>query len=243
MNIVYTYWSNGLKNIDCGFAIPSFFFMCAEKSLRSALNCKGVDKVVIYTDKFGYELLKTNLHNVNGVKVVIVDYSQYDFDERFWNFPKMITYTLQKEPFIHIDFDVILQPNFLTEIRPHSDILTECVRWNWRTDDKRNELLDYFDNGGSKDYFTICSGLLGTDNIDCLDAFQENFEVAKEYCKSGNFEDVEFVQKWGIEEYNFTKICNKKGYRATPFISETFVHYQGANKYDRFFDEINALKI
>lgn len=246
MNIVYTYWSNGIKNIDCGFSHPDFFFMCAEKSLRSSLKTIGNQgEVIIYTDKCGFGLLKNNIKNVNGVKVVILDYSKYDFDERFWNFPKMITYTLQKEPFIHIDFDVILQPDFYEFAVNRDGILTEKVRRLYRNSDSRTFILDVFDEKSDKmkTHNILCSGLIGTTNMDYIDAFKENFDVANEYCKKGFIEDVEFINLWGIEEYNFTKVVEQKKYPVVELFPTTYRHYTGNNKYDNYYEEIKNLEI
>lgn len=246
MNIVYTYWSNGIKNIDCGFSHTELFFLCAEKSLRSSLKTiDGNGDVIIFTDKCGFGLLKNNIKNVKGVKVVIVDFSKYDFDERFWNFPKMVTYTLQKEPFIHIDFDVILQPNFYKNAVKQDGIITEKTRRLYRNSDSMTFVLDVFDEKGDKmkTHNILCSGLIGTTDMEYIDAFKENFEVAKEYCKNGFHDKVDFINLWGIEEYNFTKIVENKKYPVACLAQSTYRHYTGNNKYDNYYDEIKNLEI
>ena len=71
MNIVYTYFSDGIRNLDCGFCEIALFLECAKKSLRSALKQEGVDKVLIYTDDFGEKFLSDKIdfgYVFNGIE-------------------------------------------------------------------------------------------------------------------------------------------------------------------------------
>lgn len=248
MNIVYTYFSDGIKNLDCGFCEIALFLECAKKSLRSALKQEGVDKVLIYTDKFGKDFLSSKIDFVyvfNGIenrkdklKFIIVDYDQYEYDKRFWNFPKLITYKLQNSPFIHIDFDVVLNEGFLEGVDESCDIYTEKIR---TIDRGKLDFLGEFDkNNGIDDI--ICSGLLGG-NIKALDLFKKNFIVAKFYCRNGVHDKVTFDMLWGIEEYNFTKHAFKKNCRIFELGKNSYVHFQGRNKIERYKDIIKNLVV
>lgn len=248
MNIVYTYFSDGIRNLDCGFCEIALFLECAKKSLRSALKQEGVDKVLIYTDKFGKKFLSGKIdfgYVFNGIEdkkekldFVIVDYSAYDYDKMFWNFPKLITYQRQNSPFIHIDFDVVLGENFLNDIDSTCDIYTEKIRTIDRT--KLDFLGDFDKNEGIDEI--ICSGLLGG-NEKAVELFKKNFRIAEKYCKSGVHEKVTFDMLWGIEEYNFTKYAFAKSCRIFELGKNSYVHFQGRNKIERYKDIIKNLVV
>ena len=248
MNIVYTYFSDGIRNLDCGFCEIALFLECAKKSLRSALKQEGVDKVLIYTDDFGKKFLSEKIdfgYVFNGIedkkdklKFVVVDYSEYDYDKRFWNFPKLVTYKLQDSPFIHIDFDVVLGENFLTDIDSTCDIYTEKIRTIDRA--KLDFLGDFDENDGIDEI--ICSGLLGG-NERSLDLFKRNFNDAEKYCKSVVHEKVSFDMLWGIEEYNFTKYAFAENCRIFEIGKNSYVHFQGRNKIERYKDIIKNLEV
>lgn len=230
MNICYTYWTNELENICCGFSFPQFFFEAAEKSLKLASVQNLVDNIVIYTDEDGAEILKSNLPKINKLSYVIVDYSKYDFDKRFWNFPKLITYNLQKETFLHIDFDVFLKPEFSDSLDFSSDIFTEMLR-----DYEHKPEFDIFDKDGKKPEYLICSGLIGGSN---LQLFKDNFKIALDFCKPTKRE-LNFFDLVAIEEYCFTKLAISRGLTAQSFDKSTYSHFQGKCKHTKYSEIIN----
>ena len=75
-----------------------------------ALSClslrENYNNVVFYTDSNGYkvfiELLKLPYTDV------VVQYDDLPCPDIHWAYPKILTYSLQKEPFIHVDGDVHL---------------------------------------------------------------------------------------------------------------------------------------
>jgi hypothetical protein len=248
MNIVYTYFSDGIRNLDCGFCEIALFLECAKKSLRSALKQNSVDKVLIYTDDFGKNFLASRIdfgYVFNGIEerknkldFVIVDYSGYEYDKRFWNFPKLITYNMQENPFIHIDFDVVLNSGFLDGIDETCDIYTEKIR---TIDRQKLDFLGVFDENNGIDEI-ICSGLLGG-NEKSIELFKKNFIVALKYCNSGVHEKVTFDMLWGIEEYNFTKYAFYEKCHIFKLEKNSYVHFQGRNKIERYKDIIKKLVV
>ncbi len=73
-----------------------------------ALSCLSLkDKyknVVLYTDSHGYEIFAEQLQL--PYTDVIIQYDNLTCPEPHWAYPKLLTYSLQKEPFIHVDGDV-----------------------------------------------------------------------------------------------------------------------------------------
>lgn len=106
MRIVQTFWSaeGDLSRNAYGWFEPQYHLM------SWALSClslrENYDEVVLYTDSLGYQVL------VEQLKLpytdVIVQYDNLLCPKPHWAYPKVLTYSLQKEPFVHVDGDVYL---------------------------------------------------------------------------------------------------------------------------------------
>lgn len=214
----YTYYvhSEDANSISCGFGNPFLFFKIANVSIKEALL--RFDRVDIYTDSLGKEILEKNVPLSRACNIIVVNYEEYNFDKRYWNFPKMITYSLQDKPFVHIDFDVIVLDTFVFTDTP--DIYTELKReytYESRFDKYKGVAPD----------FLICSGLIGGHNTD---VFKKNFEIAKQVCQPTDNE-IEYEDLWGIEEYSFTQMANADNLIVSEFNPCSYIHFQGKNKY------------
>lgn len=106
MNIIQTLWT-GRKDLlkdEFGWIDPEYHIM------SWALSCSKIrefyDNCVLYTDSQGKHILIDVLNlPYTDVKVV---YDNLKCRPTHWAYPKIVTYSLQDEPFIHIDGDVIL---------------------------------------------------------------------------------------------------------------------------------------
>lgn len=117
MRIVQTFWTAGKSPLE-----ESFGWRHPEYNLMSwALSCLSLrehyDEVVLYTDSLGKEILIDTLHlPYTDVQVVFDDFPCLP---QHWAMAKVKTYSLQTEPFLHVDGDVYI-PNALP------DVLLEC---------------------------------------------------------------------------------------------------------------------
>lgn len=104
MKIIQTFWSSGRNPLEHSFGWPH-----AEYNLMSwTLSCLSLrehfDQVELYTDKRGYEVLIEKLH-LPYTQVHVI----YDDNlclPQHWAYAKIKTYSLQTEPFLHIDGDM-----------------------------------------------------------------------------------------------------------------------------------------
>ena len=72
---------------------------------------KFYDHVELITDKKGYDLLINKLElPYSHVKVVLDDLNHYD--AKLWTIGKLYAYSIQEEPFIHVDGDVFIWKKF-----------------------------------------------------------------------------------------------------------------------------------
>lgn len=106
MRIVQTLWSakEDLLRNSFGWLEPQHHLM------SWALSClslrENYDEVVLYTDSNGYKVL------IEQLKLpytdVIIQYDDLACPRHQWAYSKILTYSLQKKPFLHIDSDVYL---------------------------------------------------------------------------------------------------------------------------------------
>lgn len=106
MKVVQTFWTGNKSLLSNGFG-----WMTPQYHLMSwALSCLSIkehyEDVVLYTDSNGYKVFAELLEL--PYKEVIVQYDNLSCPEPHWAYPKIVTYSLQKEPFIHVDGDVYL---------------------------------------------------------------------------------------------------------------------------------------
>ena len=124
MRIVQTFWTDrqSLLENSFGWINPQFHLM------SWALSClslrKNYDEVVLYTDSEGYrvfiELLKLPYTEV------VVQYDGLQCPRPHWAYPKMLTYSLQKKPFVHVDGDLYI-PHRLDKKIEQSGLIAQNV--------------------------------------------------------------------------------------------------------------------
>lgn len=117
MNIIMSLWSKPcIGNKNHGY--NSIEAMIDSLIVSSNVAKKHYDNIHFYTDEQGYEWIKPYLDQLPFTKIeVCLDQFNYVPDV-YWSFVKVAVYTLQKEPFIHIDNDVFLWeriPDYLLE--------------------------------------------------------------------------------------------------------------------------------
>lgn len=220
--IIYTYWTNGGTNYKLGFLNPENMLYIFNKSVQQSY--KLVKNVVIYCDQYGYDFLYGKIN----ADFIVIDYTNYEFDTRYWNFPKIISYNLQNEPFLHIDIDAIVY-----KFDKNAEVISEMKRGVFydtslypSLEDKK-ELLSYF-NG-----WLTCSGILGGNNIEI---FKKLFNEVKETVKNEEKYSIYPKTRMIIEEVMVSAILNKNNINVTYLkkIEKDFIHYWGEEKQINF---------
>lgn len=228
MKIVYTYWTNNGDNYLAGFGdIESFKRIALESLEASALIS---DNIVIYTDVEGRDkLLELGI----STPTEVVDYSAYEFNPNWWNFPKLITYSLQNTRFLHLDFDVVLHT-----IPTNLDATLICEKYRGLTQlSYQREFLPKViqDNFSPK---LICSGILGGDP----EIFKVLMTVAEPIVLTKGF--ITFETLFTLEEVALTALAKINNITAEP-IDCDFTHYQGSKQKKELMPEmtLEELKI
>ncbi|MBS1735735.1 MAG: hypothetical protein JSS98_03930, partial [Bacteroidetes bacterium] len=112
MNIIQTLWSRNSPDFiseKCGWLSPEYNLM------SWALSCLQLKKfypsVILYADKVSANLLCDILH-LPYTKVICNLDKMNDYDPQLWALPKIHTYSIQKDPFLHVDGDVFIWKAF-----------------------------------------------------------------------------------------------------------------------------------
>lgn len=101
---VYTYFCQNKSQQRAGFLSTKelAYFL----SLSVAYARKHFRDVVLYTDDAGKELL-IDKYKI-GFTSVSTELNELKISPDLWAYAKVVTYSLQKEPFVHIDLDCVL---------------------------------------------------------------------------------------------------------------------------------------
>lgn len=110
MKIIQTYWSQNNQVLDIshrgGWLSNKANLACWA---LSCLNAKAIyGHIELYTDSVGYDLLIGKLQlPYDKVHIIFDSGLMKQIPKELWAISKIYTYSLQKEPFIHIDGDFI----------------------------------------------------------------------------------------------------------------------------------------
>lgn len=98
----------------------------------SALQLReGADELILYTDRRGSSLLVDKIGLPYTCVQVELD-ALNDIDPLFWSAAKIYTYGRQQEPFLHLDYDLMISPKLLSQTvpRPLICLHKECDHIN-----------------------------------------------------------------------------------------------------------------
>lgn len=226
MRIIQTLWTKPIFNTDKtgtrqrfngGWSSLKYYYMAW------ALSClqfrKFYETVELFTDARGKEILIDKMKlPFSDVRVELDCLNHYP--DLLWTLPKIYTYKVQKEPFIHADGDVIIweklgksfessqlcSQQLVVDHKPQYIVMAElCLNFDYLPESIRK---DYSDNQILK---ISNAGILGGNN---LDFFKEYVAISFEFVnrnlshlskiKSGNFGMI-------FEEYLFYCLAKEKG--------------------------------
>lgn len=115
MKIVQTFWSkpahgNSLMNISAGWLSPEYHWMSWALSCLQAK--KFYNDVELVTDERGKEILVDRLQLSYTSVTTGLEQSLDEYPVELWSLAKIFAYSIQQEPFIHLDGDVFIWKPF-----------------------------------------------------------------------------------------------------------------------------------
>lgn len=172
MKIVQSFWSGNNHDLTNSFGWYSYKHHWISWILSCHQLVKYHDKVELYTDSFGYDILIKKLKlPYTKVHVVLDDLNHYPSE--LWAIGKIKAFQLQNEPFIHVDGDVFVWES-LTEkfkksnlVTQNLEITTSYYRERWDLIHPQlsyipSEMLPYHEN---KSNLACNMGIIGGNNM------------------------------------------------------------------------------
>lgn len=116
MKIVQSFWTCGKENA----LTNSFGWLAPEYNLMSwALSCLQLkqyyNQVVLYSDSYAAKVLIDEIGLPYTENNCVLDKLNH-YHPQLWALPKILTYSLQEEPFLHVDGDVYVWKKFQEEL-------------------------------------------------------------------------------------------------------------------------------
>lgn len=185
MKLIQSFWSQTYKGSPLlhsyGWLSPKYNWISWILSSNLAARYHG--EINLYTDDVGkkilidqlglpYSSVSLDLNNLNSIP------------KNFWAFSKVYTYSLQKEPFLHLDGDVFLWEDITQKfagaplVAQNLEVATSYYREKWKN---IFPVLDYIPDSLShlnneQDYYACNMGITGGRNIEF---FQHYIEKVK----------------------------------------------------------------
>lgn len=219
--ICYTFNSENGTSLTQGFLSPQDFINFYKITLKETY--KFYNNIVVYCDYDGKEYLKENGINYD---FETIDFKN-SYKNKYPNFNKYLTIKEQKEPFLHIDNDVILRGKFPNKSM-NSDIICEKLRiFHFDNIDEFNFISPYTSSDVYKYNSLICTGLIGGTNIE---VFRERFEICENAMLNNINDEITFYKIIAFEEIVLTYLAKTKNLKVVELPINKFVHFQGSNK-------------
>lgn len=131
MKIIQSFWSKPLINANRDVFQNRFnggwinYRYCL---LSIAYSCLTISrfypKLELYTDDYGFDLFYNKLRLPYAK--FYTSLNNVDVDEALWAYGKVYTYSLQKEPFLHIDNDIFIWGKFSDDLM-QSDVVVQNI--------------------------------------------------------------------------------------------------------------------
>lgn len=187
MKLIQSFWSKPflstlnkrpLTRGKGGWVTAKSFYMAWALSVLQLKKLYGNYEIVLVTDSSGKELL-IDKFGLPYDRVILELDCLNNFSERLWALGKMKAYSIQKEPFIHIDGDAFLWGKILEPLF-HSELCVQNIdnRTMYYSETAKN-VMEHFKNIPSsllshlkcEEIFGINAGIIGGNNIDFFEEY------------------------------------------------------------------------
>lgn len=241
MKIVHSYWSKpGLANRSHSNKSGGGWLHKKYEYYSWALSCLKFKEVYgnieLVTDKEGYKLLIETLQLPYTSVQVALDVLN-DYHEKLWAIGKLYAYSLQEEPFLHVDGDVFIWEKLgsAIETAPLAAQHQEVGFAHYK--EAYNDLLTYHDyipeilTADYKKYGKIDAanaGIFGGNDLDFFKEFVlEAFNFIDQNKNSIMNENV-FGSRFAImyEQYLFSCMARKKQRKINYYFSDSSTNYK-----------------
>lgn len=254
MKIIQSYWSKPSINEKSGrskggWLHNRFHYM------SWALSCLQLKRfypdIELYTDAKGAELLINILQLPYSYVHIVLD-ELNDFHEDLWALGKIHTYSLQDQPFLHVDGDVFIWEKFPSEFEA-SDLIvqTEAINYHYYNDFLISientfkyipEPIKKLQQFGNEIYFPN-AGIIGGTNI----VFFKNYASEVYTILNANKDALQKINKNlfnnFFEEYLFLALVKYQGLKLTSYIKDVDEDFFSLVNFEEIGNGINYLHV
>jgi hypothetical protein len=212
---IYSLWTKPMDDFLVGFNSEEIFIKCLSISLE--MSNKYFTHVELVTDIKGKELL-IDKYGLPFTSVSIeLEEALKGIDSKHWAIGKIYSCKIQKEPFIHIDNDVIWSK------KPHIDLLSADACF------QQSEIMKDVGLGHIRPYINLINnfrldskyinwdfkesyncGIIGFNRLDLLDIWWDEALKYIEYIDNYNMEYE--ITSLIFEQFYITNLCNYFNY-------------------------------
>ena len=224
MNIVYTYCQ-----IDKLKPISDITMKLATLAVGS-MKKHTKNNTILYTD------CREDFEHLPFDDIIDVDFFDWNWDRRYWNIPKLKTYTLQRKPFLHVDLDIFVMPTF--KVDDGFDLYSENIRMLEKTQAPYKHYPKELSNG-----CVMCSGILGGATDKAYRMFDLMYEKAQQECVEDLSQEVVFDDLYSLEENWSYHYALDNDLSIQQMKIGTFLHFAGFDKEIRFGRTVSDILI
>ena len=211
---IYSLWTKPMDDFLVGFNSEEIFIKCLSISLE--MSKKYFTHVELVTDIKGKELL-IDKYGLPFTSVSIeLEEALKDIDSKHWAIGKIYACKIQKEPFIHIDNDVIWSK------KPHIDLLNTDACF------QQSEIMKDVGLEHIRPYINLINNFR-------LDSKYINWDFKESYnCGIIGFNRLDLLDIWWDEALKYIEYVDNynMGYEITSLIFEQFYITNLCNYFD-----------
>jgi hypothetical protein len=239
MKIIQSFWSGRHKSITNKYGWLDYQYHWLGWMLSCYQLRKYYDEVELYTDKFGYDILINKLKLPYTQVHVVLD-ELNELPDGLWAMAKIKVYSLQTEPFLHVDGDVFIFDPFPEKllksdlIAQNQEVATDYYHEMWNNISPKLEYLpkemEDFHKGINNHAYNM--GIFGGNDVEFFEYYCKNaFDFV--YRNKKNWEDVNlFNFNIFYEQVLFYECVIKQNKNVESLITENI----GDNDYIGFGD-------
>lgn len=182
---------------------------CWELSYNSILKHTSITDIVVYTN--APEKVPFSCNNIK----LLPDTYKDQFNKGWWQIYKQFLYQYISEPFVHIDYDLIITNDI---VNLNGDIICEKKRGNTRFTGIE------VSQGYNQPENLLCSGIMGKSTGH--DFFKESFDATLRFIN--NYDGfIRDSYRWSCEEGIIYEIAKRENLIIQEIGSDNLEHYQG----------------
>lgn len=232
LNVIYSLWTKPYRELGNTLGFDSIEDFVNSLILSVNVSKQHYNNIHFYTDKTGMEIIKPYMDQLPFTEIyVILDEADW-VPSQWWAFPKIYVYSLQKEPFIHLDNDAYLWDKLKEEMSTY-DFISQNLESVHDKSHKyyKDAIRVYADHilhiDDIKDTqrfaYAMNAGIFGAFNNKGLKLFKNMYDNAIKVAKSA------MADKWLMDFINWKDLRNWDAFLFNTLNEQHYAYYYCIN--------------